>query len=81
MFASAPNFLAQAGQAELTGEVRDANDAGIVAARVILTETATGRVAETNADESGLYFLPIKNPEFIASNLVQMVLTNWCGKA
>ncbi len=55
-------IIAQAGQAQLTGEVTDANGAAIPAARVTLTETATNRSVETTADESGIYIFTNQKP-------------------
>ena len=55
-------IVAQAGQAQLTGEVTDANGAAIPATRVTLTETATNRSVETTADESGIYIFTNQKP-------------------
>ncbi len=52
----------QAGQAELAGFVSDVNGAGIKAAYVGLTETATGRNAETETDASGNYIFTNQKP-------------------
>src|SRR6185295_10698097 len=46
---------AQAGQAELTGEVRDQTGAVIPAVRVSLTSIETKRVITTTSGDSGLY--------------------------
>lgn len=54
--------FAQAGQSELTGIVTDQNDAGIPAAKVILTEIATGQASETQTDESGAFIFTNKKP-------------------
>jgi hypothetical protein len=53
---------AQAGQSELTGVVTDANGAGVPAAHVILTETATGQISEISTDESGSFTFTNKRP-------------------
>ena len=55
-------IFAQAGQSELTGVVKDANGAVISAARVVLTEIATGQSAETQTDENGAFIFTNKKP-------------------
>src|SRR5215510_1588989 len=55
------NTVAQAGQAELTGEVRDQTGAVIFNAKVILTEVATNHVHTSTTATSGVYtFINIK---------------------
>jgi hypothetical protein len=50
---SATFGLAQAGKAEVTGEVRDQNSAAIAQARVSSTEIATGQTYSTTATDNG----------------------------
>ncbi|HZS10424.1 MAG TPA: TonB-dependent receptor [Blastocatellia bacterium] len=47
--------LAQAGRAEMTGEVRDQNGAGIGAARVSLTDLSNGNAITTTSGADGSY--------------------------
>jgi hypothetical protein len=47
--------LAQAGQAELTGEARDGAGAGIAKAAVTVTRTGTGDVTTTTSGKDGVY--------------------------
>lgn len=56
-----PTF-GQAGHAELTGEVRDANGGIVAAARVALTEIASGRTSEANTHEDGVYLFTNQRP-------------------
>jgi len=71
-------IVVQAGQAQLTGEVTDANGAAIPATRVTLTETATNRSVETTADESGIYIFTNQKPglysvKFEASDFTPLI--------
>lgn len=52
---SQKSILAQAGQGELTGEVRDANNDLISAAQITLTENATARTVQAQTDENGRF--------------------------
>ena len=54
---------AQAGQAELTGEVRDQTGAAITAVRISLTAVETKRVITTTTGESGIYSFTNLTPE------------------
>ncbi len=54
--------FAQAGQAELTGIVTDANGAAIPVAQIVLTEKATGQTAEISSDENGTFIFTNKKP-------------------
>ena len=47
--------LGQAGQAEITGEVRDSSRAGVTGATVTITHTATGDVTTTTTREDGVF--------------------------
>jgi hypothetical protein len=47
--------LAQAGQAELTGDVRDGSGAGVAKATVTVTQTETGDVTKTTSGQNGVY--------------------------
>jgi hypothetical protein len=47
--------LGQAGNGELTGEVRDSNQRTVPAARVVLTEEGTNLSYETTTNEAGIY--------------------------
>src|SRR5215831_5345982 len=47
--------FAQAGQAELTGEVRDANGALVAQAKITVTQVETGDVATTTTGKSGIF--------------------------
>src|SRR5262245_33293851 len=47
--------LAQAGQAELTGDVRDGSGAGIAKATVTVTQTETGAFTKTTSGKDGVY--------------------------
>src|SRR5262245_11715063 len=47
--------LAQASQAELTGDVRDGSGAGVAKATVIVTQTETGDVTTTTSGKDGIY--------------------------
>ncbi len=47
--------LAQAAQAELTGDVRDGSDAGVANAAVTVTQTETGDVTKTTSGKDGVY--------------------------
>ncbi len=62
--------FAQAGQSELTGNVTDANGAGIATAQVILTELATGQTAEIQTDESGTFIFTNKKPGLYTIKIV-----------
>jgi Carboxypeptidase regulatory-like domain len=48
--------LAQAGQAELTGEVRDTSGAGVTRAKVIFAQVVTGDVTTTTTGDDGVFF-------------------------
>src|SRR5687767_8329432 len=52
----------QAGVSTVRGTVRDAGEAVIPTARVILTNTATGITRETVTNEAGLYVIPGVTP-------------------
>src|SRR5262249_24480913 len=47
--------LAQAAQAELTGDVRDAGGAGVASATVTVKQTETGDVTKTTSGKDGVY--------------------------
>ena len=47
--------LAQAAQAELTGDVRDGSGAGVPKATVTATQTETGDVTKTTSGKDGVY--------------------------
>ncbi|MCI0389576.1 MAG: TonB-dependent receptor [Acidobacteria bacterium] len=47
--------LAQAGQAELTGDVRDGSGAGVAKATITVTQTETGDVTTTTSGKDGVY--------------------------
>jgi uncharacterized membrane protein len=47
--------LAQAAQAELTGDVRDGSGAGVAKATVTATQTETGDVTKTTSGKEGVY--------------------------
>src|SRR5262245_35658803 len=47
--------LAQAGQAELTGEVRDSSGAGVPKAAIIVTQIETGEITKTISAQNGVY--------------------------
>src|SRR5262245_53163943 len=47
--------FAQAGQAELTGEVRDANGAVVAQATVTITQVDTGEVVTATTSKSGIF--------------------------
>ena len=53
---------AQAGKAELTGEVRDQNGAIVAPSRVVVTEVATGQTYSTTVSDSGDYTLTNLKP-------------------
>ena len=53
---------AQAGQSELSGEVRDPAGSRLAAARVAVVDAATGRRVETTTGAGGLYLLPNLRP-------------------
>ena len=56
LIAGAPAAAAaQAGQAELTGEVRDSSGAGVAKATVTVTQTETGDVMTTTSGTDGVY--------------------------
>ncbi len=46
---------AQAGKAELTGEVRDQNGALVTEARIVVTDVATGQEYSSAVNDSGNY--------------------------
>ena len=50
---------AQAGQAELTGEVRDSSGAGVAKATVTVTQTETGDVTTTTSGQTASIPSPI----------------------
>jgi hypothetical protein len=52
----------QAGISTVRGTVRDAADAILPAAKVVLTNTATGVARETITNEAGLYVIPGVTP-------------------
>ncbi len=54
--------LAQAGQAELTGEVRDSAGAGLANATVTVTQTETGDVTTTTSGNDGVYIVTNLRP-------------------
>jgi carboxypeptidase family protein/TonB-dependent receptor-like protein len=54
--------LVQAGQAELTGIVRDSSGAGIAKATVIVTQTETGEVTRTTSGVDGVYTITNLHP-------------------
>src|SRR5262245_50397818 len=54
--------LAQAGQAELTGIVRDSSGAGIAKATVTVTQTETGEVTRTTSGADGVYTITNLHP-------------------
>jgi hypothetical protein len=58
--------LAQAGQAELTGEVRDGAGAGIAKAAVIVTRTETGDITTTTSGKDGAYTVTNLRPGLYA---------------
>src|SRR5262249_50742166 len=47
--------MGQAGQAELTGDVRDGSGAGVAKATVTVTQTETGDVTTTTSGKDGVY--------------------------
>ena len=47
--------MAQAGQAELTGEVRDTSGAGVTGATVTIAQTATGDATRTTTGDDGVF--------------------------
>ncbi len=53
---------AQAGRAEITGEVRDQNGAAITQARIAVTDVATGQTYSANATEAGDYTITNLKP-------------------
>ena len=57
-----PVVLAQAGQAELTGEVRDTTGAGVTGATVIIAQVVTGDITTTTTGDSGVFFLTNLRP-------------------
>src|SRR5262245_42666695 len=57
-----PAVQAQAGRAELTGEVRDQAGAAVPDCRVTATERATGQVTATVTGRQGLFNLPYLRP-------------------
>jgi carboxypeptidase family protein/TonB-dependent receptor-like protein len=54
--------LAQAGQAELTGIVRDSSGAGIAKATVTVTQAETGEVTRTTSRADGVYTITNLHP-------------------
>ena len=54
--------LAQSGQAELNGQVRDQNGATIASATVRITELATNRIVNTTTNDDGIYNLTNLKP-------------------
>ena len=60
-FSSAKVF-AQAGQAEIVGEITDANGAAIPAVRVSLTEAASNRTVQTTSDGDGAFIFTNQKP-------------------
>jgi hypothetical protein len=58
--------LAQAGQAELTGNVRDGSGAGVVKATVTVTQTVTGDVTKTTSGNDGVYVITNLRPGLYA---------------
>ncbi len=80
-FTAAQRISAQAGQSELAGQVRDANNAVVASVRVSLIETATGRTSETNTDENGAYLFTNQKPglyrvEFTATGFNKLIREN-----
>src|SRR5262245_58624639 len=53
---------AQAGQSELTGEVRDSSGAVIASVRLTLTSAETSRSSTTTASDSGIYLFTNLRP-------------------
>src|SRR5215475_12773619 len=54
--------LAQAAQAELTGDVRDGSGAGVAKATVTVTQTETGDVTKTTSGTNGAYIITNLRP-------------------
>src|SRR5499427_6010476 len=54
--------LAQAAQAELTGDVRDGSGAGVAKATVTVTQTETGDVTKTTSGTNGGYIITNLRP-------------------
>ena len=55
-------IYAQAGQAELVGEISDPNGAVILNARVLLTEKKTNRTTQTVSDTNGYFIFTNQKP-------------------
>ncbi len=54
--------LAQAGQAELTGDVRDGSGAGVAKATISVTQTETGDITTTKSGKDGAYIITNLRP-------------------
>ncbi len=81
LFFSHAAVFAQAGQAELVGEITDAFGAAIPNVRVLLTEKQTSRTAETVSDAGGNFIFTNQKPgiysvEFNSSGLTHLVRDN-----
>ena len=62
LFLAQTIIFAQAGQAELIGEITDATGANVPNVRVILTETKTNRTIETVSDADGNFIFTNQKP-------------------
>src|SRR5262245_65427515 len=54
--------LAQAGQSELIGDVRDGSGAGVAKATITVTQTETGDVTKTTSVTGGAYIITNLRP-------------------
>lgn len=71
-------IFAQAGQAEIVGEITDANGANVPNVRVLLTENKTNRMVETVSDGDGNFIFTNQKPglysiKFEATNFTPLV--------
>src|SRR4030095_5274925 len=57
-----PDAAAQAGQAGLTGEVRDSSGAGVAKASITVTQTEMGEVTTLSSGKDGVYTLTNLRP-------------------